>query len=125
MKRKILIADDEESIRYTFTEFLTSGGYQVETADSLSSVIKKMQAGSYDLLFLDIGLGLDNGVHAIEGLRVLQPNCDVVIITGNPRLQSLVEAKKCGALDYLVKPIRQASLLYNVRKFLDSKVVMN
>jgi len=118
MNEKILIADDEESIRFTFTEFLTGAGYRVKATDSLSDCIKKMQAEPFDLLFLDIGFGADNGIEAIHALKVLQPDCKVVIITGNPRLKSLVEAKRYGAVDYLAKPVHQASLLYNARKIL-------
>lgn len=118
MNEKILIADDEENIRFTFTEFLTGAGYRVEATNSLSDCIKKMQAEPFDLLFLDIGLGTDNGIEAIHALKVLQPDCKVVIITGNLRVKSLVEAKKYGAVDYLVKPVHQASLLYNAKKVL-------
>ena len=118
MKQKILIADDEESIRFTFTEFLLEEGYRVETADSLSNCINKMQQESFDLLFLDVGFGTENGIEAILSLKVLQPDCRIVIITGSPRLKSLVEAKKHGAIDYLVKPVHQASLIYNTKKVL-------
>lgn len=125
MKGKILIADDEESIRFTFADFLNAGGHQVETADSLSSCIKKMQTEPFDLLFLDIGLGVDNGIEAIQGLQVLQPNCSVVIITGSLNSKAIVKARHYGALDYLVKPIRQPSLLYIAQKVLSKKVVVN
>lgn len=118
MKEKILIADDEENIRFTFSEFLSGGGYHVDTADSLSNCVKKMQKESFDLLLLDIGFGSENGIEAIQALKILQPDCKVIIITGDPRPQSLVEAKKQGASDYLAKPIYEASLLYNVRKAL-------
>ena len=118
MNEKILIADDEESIRFTFTEFLTGAGYRVETTDSLSGCIKRMQEESFDLLFLDIGFGADNGIEAIHALKVMQTDCKVVIITGSPRVKSRVEAKKYGATDYLAKPVHQASLLYNAKKIL-------
>ena len=118
MHEKILIVDDEESIRYTFHEFLHGAGYHVSTADSLPACIEKMQTEAFDLLVLDVNLGNDNGITAIEQLTTLQPECKVVIITGNPRLQSLVEARRLGAVDYLSKPVREASLLYNVRKVL-------
>jgi DNA-binding NtrC family response regulator len=112
--KKILIADDEESIRFTFHSFLTEAGYQVETAHSLSSCISKMQAEPYDMLFLDVMLGIDNGIEAIERLKVMQPDCNIVVITGNPDVSALVKAKNRGALDYLSKPIRKASLMYHV-----------
>ncbi len=119
MQRKILIADDEESIRLTFSEFLDDAGYNVDTAKTLDACIQKMQSDSFDLLFLDVMFGSDNGIEAIEALKNLQPDCKIVVITGNPRLQSLVEAKKVGAIDYLTKPVREASLLYNVKKALN------
>ncbi len=118
MKEKILIADDEESIRSTFSEFLHEAGYQVEAADSLSNCIKKMQAEPFGVLFLDVGFGSDNGIDAIEGIKVLQPDCAVVIITGNLNSKAIFKARQYGALDYLVKPIRRQSLLYITQKAL-------
>lgn len=118
MKKRILIADDEECIRFTFSDFLQGEGYLVDTADCLTNCIKKMQQESFDLLYLDIGFGTENGIEAILSLKVLQPDCKIVIITGSPRLKSMVEAKRYGAIDYLVKPVHQASLIYNTKKAL-------
>lgn len=121
MKRKILIADDEECIRYTFSDFLTSSGYSVQTADTLSGCIKKLQTEPFDLLFLDVGLGRENGIEAIEGIKVLQPDCEVVIITGTLDSRAISRARHYGAVDYVVKPIHEASLQYLVRKTLGDK----
>ena len=120
MRKRILVADDEESIRYTFKEFLYNAGYDVAVADTMSSCIKKMQEGPFDILFLDISFGTENGLESIHALKVLQPECKIIIITGNPRLESLVEAKRQGAVDYLAKPVREASLLFNVKKTLQT-----
>ena len=125
MNEKILIADDEESIRFTFTEFLTGAGYRVEATDSLSDCIKKMQAEPFDLLFLDIGFGADNGIEAIQALKVLQPDCAIVIITGAPSSETTVKARRYGAVDYLAKPVYEASLLYIAQKVLNQKVTVN
>lgn len=122
MEAKILIADDEENIRYTFSAFLKDAGYQVETAPSLSSCIKHMQNEKFDLLFLDISFGHDDGIEAISGLKVLQPDCAIVIITGNLCHSTNSRARKYGAVDCLVKPIRQVSLMYIVQKVLAQKV---
>ena len=121
MQEKILIADDEESIRYTFSSFLDEAGYKVETAETLSRCITTMQKEPIDLLFLDIEFNDGNGIEAIHGLKVLQPDCSIVIITGNMCPQTITQARKYGALDYLVKPVHQASLLYIVQKTLARK----
>jgi len=118
---KILVADDEESIRFTFHALLSEAGYQVETAHSLSNCITKMQAEFFDLLFLDVMFGAENGIEAIERLKILQPECKIVMITGSPELDGLLKAKCRGALDYLAKPIRKASLLYHVEHTLADK----
>ena len=125
MNEKILIADDEESIRFTFADFLTGGGYRVETTESLSCCIKKMQTEPFDLLFLDISLGSDNGIEAIQGLKALQPGCSIVIITGAPSPRTIAKARGYGAADYLAKPIREASLLYIAQKVLVHKIAAN
>ena len=120
MRARILIADDEESIRYTLSFFLESAGYEVESAESLADCRQKMRERVYDLLLLDIRLGPDNSIEAIDEFQSLQPDCRVVIITGHPHTTSLIEAIKSGARDYLTKPIYKTSLLYNVRKTLSA-----
>ena len=121
MNEKILIADDEEAIRLTFAEFLHDAGYRVATVNTLSKCIEKMQDETFDLLFLDIMFGNENGLDAIRSIKEMQPNCKIVVITGNPQPRSLVTAKMEGAIDFLTKPVRQASLLYNVKKVLSIK----
>ena len=118
MREKILIADDEECIRYTFSDFLAGAGFLTQTAGTLSECIKKMQENRFDLLFLDICLGLDNGIEAIEGLKVLQPNCKIIIITGSLDSKAIARARRFGAEDYVVKPIHEASLKFIVEKTL-------
>lgn len=125
MRENILIADDEESIRFTFTSFLSDAGYRLTTADSLPDCMKKLRAESFDLLFLDIGIGLDNGIEAIQEIKEMQPNCSVVMITGAPSAKTITQARKYGALDCLAKPVRQTSLLYIARKTLANKVAVN
>lgn len=121
MQRKILVADDEECIRFTFAEFLTRFGYTVVTTDSLSGCIKRLQSEHFDLLFLDVGIGQDNGIDAIEGIKVLQPNCEIVIITGRLDTRAIARARHSGAVDYLVKPIHEASLKFIAQKALVNK----
>ena len=112
MKSKILIVDDEESIRYTFDQFLTEAGYEVETADSMQACLEKVRQEPFDLLFLDINLGEENGLDALDPIRKLQPECSIVMITGAFSSKSVLKARIHGASDYLAKPIRKASLLY-------------
>ena len=112
MNTKILIADDEESIRFTFASFLEDVGYRVATAASLDACLKQLESEHVDLLFLDISFGRDNGLDALPVIRERYPQTRIIIITGAPQPRTLIEARQAGAEDYLAKPIRQASLLY-------------
>ncbi len=116
MSKKILIADDEECVRFTFSSFLVDAGYIVETAESLSDCMKKLESADFDLLLLDIRFGKDNGIDAIQQIRELNPACQIIMITGDPRPETIIKARQYGVKDYLAKPVHKASLLYNVKK---------
>lgn len=122
MKDKILVADDEENIRYTFSAFLHEAGYLVRTVSSLSDCIKKLEEESFAMLFLDIGFGSENGLDTLREIKARHLDCPVVMMTGDSHPERLIEARRCGAKDYLVKPVRQASLLYITQKTLAQKV---
>ena len=119
MSKKILIADDEENIRFTYSKFLQDAGYSVFTAANLADCIKALQGLTFDALFLDLNLGTDNSLEAIETLKKIQPDCPIVMITGELNPTYIARAQRCGARDYLVKPVYKASLLYILRKALE------
>lgn len=115
-KKRILIVDDEESIRFTFSAFLEEEGYFVETAESMSECAEKLKTMLFDAVFLDIHLGRDNGIEIIERIKSLQNNCKVVVMTGSLKPSQLVQARKYGAFDFIIKPIQKPSLQYIAEK---------
>jgi len=125
MREKILVVDDDDGIRFSFAELLKSQGYAVKTADSLESCKSVIEEGPFDLIILDVALGAENSIGAIEEIKDAQPQCGIVVITGNPRVKGLVDSRNRGAIDYLVKPVHKASLLYNVKKSLASQAKIN
>ena len=118
MKGRILIADDEESVRYTFSSFLGDAGYIVCAVSTLYDCMEKLKVETFDLIFLDIKFGSENGLDALREIKSRSLNCPVVMITGNPNPETIIEARRCGAVDYLAKPVREASLLYITEKTL-------
>ncbi|PLY03542.1 MAG: hypothetical protein C0624_06745 [Desulfuromonas sp.] len=121
MSYKILIADDEESIRYSYSEILTGEGYEVETSATLDDCLNSLSSGDFDLLFLDIWFGRDNGIDALKTIQQYSPECDIVMITGNPQPSSIIQSRQHGVRDYLAKPVRKASLLYVTEHVLSLK----
>jgi len=74
MNCRILVVDDEESIRFTFSAFLGDAGYTVETAETLGDALDKIDSQSFDVIFLDILLGRESGIIALKASRESQPN---------------------------------------------------
>ena len=80
-----------------------------------------MREELFDLLFLDFSFSSENSLDVLREIKGLHLDCSVVTITGAPHSRTITRARQFGALDYLVKPIRQASLLYVARKVLSEK----
>lgn len=111
MQAKILVVDDEESIRYTFENFLADEGYGVCTAESLEKALQLCVTTEFDLVFSDILLGSASGVDFLRLFREQNQHCPVVMITGFPTVNTATEALRLGAYDYIPKPVTQDILL--------------
>lgn len=125
MTQRILVVDDEESIRFTFDAFLTDAGYRIDTAPSLKVALSMAGNTAYDAVFLDILLGRESGMEMLRFMRENNPNCPVVMVTGAPEIATAAEAVRLGAFDYLTKPVHQDELLRIARRALDRKALLD
>ena len=101
---RILLVDDEAAILRTFRYCLEDEGYQVATAGSAAQADALLQRQVFDLCFLDLRLGEDNGLEVLERMRIQVPWMRVVVVTAHSEVDTAVEAMQAGAADYLVKP---------------------
>lgn len=109
---RILIVDDEESIRQTFKIFLNSEGYRfVKTVETFDEAVEAVTEEEYDLIVSDIVLKGPCGTDLLKKMRELGVKCPVVMITGFPNLESASESVRHSAFDYLPKPVNKATLL--------------
>jgi two-component system, NtrC family, response regulator HydG len=109
----ILIIDDEESIRFSFSSFLVDAGHTVTTAETLNQASELMQMTTFDVIFADLALGDESGIQVLK--ERVQGQGQVVIMTGYPSEETASEAKRLGAFDYIPKPVRQETLLASAR----------
>ncbi|MGB8336351.1 MAG: sigma 54-interacting transcriptional regulator [Desulfobacterales bacterium] len=123
MQPHILVVDDEESIRYTFEAFLSEEGYAVSTAADSNEGIALLREKDIDLVFADIILPGRTGIDLLKEAREIAPNVPVIMITGAPRVDTATESLRIGAFDYIVKPVRQETLLKAVNIALKHKAV--
>lgn len=101
----ILVVDDEESIRFTVQAFLQKLGHTVLTAKNVEEALSAVKAHEFDLVFVDIMLGPRSGMEVLRDIQEKQCLCPVIMITGQPHLDSATEAVRYGAFDYLAKPV--------------------
>lgn len=120
-KPGILVVDDEESLRFTFESFLTDEGYAVDTAKDFNEAVAKIRGRDFSLIFVDIILGGKTGIDVIKEVKARGLTCPVVVITGDPTIESASEAVRLGAFDYIPKPIHQDTLLRVARMALQHK----
>jgi PAS domain S-box-containing protein len=125
MSQRILVVDDEESIRFTFDAFLTDAGYQIDTAPSLKVALALAGDTIYDAVFLDILLGRESGMEMLRFVRENNPHCPVIMVTGAPEIATAAEAVRLGAFDYLTKPVHQDELLRIARRALERKALLD
>ena len=101
---RILIADDERSIRWVLKESLTAAGHEVVEAENGSRALDILRAGEVDLAFLDIRMPEVNGLDVVTTVKDEGLETTLVVMTAQTTMGNAVEAMKRGAYDYLTKP---------------------
>jgi len=110
-KARILVVDDDETIRRTMKVILEREGYQVATASTGKEAIEKTMKNFYNLALLDIRLPDMEGVELLEHLKESTPKMRKIMITGYPSMQNAIAALNKKADLYLTKPVDPSYLL--------------
>jgi len=101
---RILVADDEESMRWVLSKALKRKGFQVDLAQDGRQAFSMIQENNYDLAILDIKMPQINGLDLLDRIRETRNDLLVVIMTAEASMKNAVEAMKRGAYDYITKP---------------------
>ena len=121
---KILIVDDEKSIRHTLKDILEFEKYEVEEAKDGMDCIVKVQKNDYDVIILDIKMPKMDGMEALERIQLLKPDIPVVMISGHANIDTAVEAVKKGAFDFISKPPDLNRMLITIRNAMDKSTLI-
>jgi len=124
---RVLIIDDERSIRTSTSVAIQAAGHQAETADGGQVGVLKLQEDTYDLVFLDLRLGDEDGLEILEQIKRQFSKLPVVVFTAYASVASAVAAMQRGAFDYLEKPftpehLRQIMARVEKQRKLESKI---
>ncbi|HEX3033982.1 MAG TPA: sigma-54 dependent transcriptional regulator [Thermodesulfobacteriota bacterium] len=104
MKEKILVVDDEESIRWVLGRSLEKAGYAVEYGEDGNQALRKAASDNFSLIMLDIKMPDLSGLEVLHELRLKDVDVPVIIITAQNTVKNAIEAMKEGAYDYVAKP---------------------
>jgi CheY-like chemotaxis protein len=110
----ILIVDDSPSSSCKLTEILEAQGYLVAAAASAEDAIQLFNNQEFDLIITELMLPGMSGLNMMKILKDRQPDCDVVIVSSNASSFNTLKSLRQGAYDFIVKPIDDESVLYNV-----------
>jgi len=116
--KPILIVEDEAILRDSLHDWLTDGGYQVETTNEGEKALEAIAKQDFGLLILDLRLPGKNGIEVLREAKARSPQLKGIIITAYPSVQTAVEAMREGAIDYLPKPFDLNELEKLVRETL-------
>lgn len=115
----ILIVEDEDVLRITFEQFLSDEGYTVTTATNYAQALEALDEDGFDVVVSDIILGGKTGIDLLRTIQQTRERCQVIMITGDPSVDTAAEAVRLGAFDYLPKPVKEHELLRVTRLAID------
>jgi two-component system, NtrC family, response regulator AtoC len=106
LKTRLLVVDDEQSIRRLCMTIGTALGFSCTEAESAEAALPRLEADTPDLVLTDLKLPTQTGVALLKQTKAMLPRTEVAIMTGHGSIESAVDAMKLGAYDYIEKPFR-------------------
>ena len=110
IQKRILVVDDDESLRWVTQAQLQQTGYQVDAAANGKEALEKIQETPPDLVITDLMMPGMTGVELLRNIRADSPEIIVILVTAFGTVENAVEAIKAGAYDYITKPVNMEEL---------------
>ena len=115
---RILIIEDEKSLREDVVDYLSENGYKCDFATTVKSSMQKLNDTVYSCALIDVGLPDGSGIEIVEYIKKQFPEMGVIIVTAKNALEDKVTGLKIGADDYLTKPFHLSELSARIHSVL-------
>jgi NtrC-family two-component system response regulator AlgB len=122
---RLLIIDDEDSIRRTTAMALESLGHETVGAANRASALREVENSRFDVAFLDLKLDTESGLDLLPELLKINPRLEVVVFTAYASIETAVEAMRRGAIDYIPKPFTPEQLRQVINRIVDARKLRN
>jgi two-component system response regulator HydG len=118
---RVLVVDDERTLRGAVAMMLRGAGYEVDEAADGERAIEQGMQSAYDLVLTDLKMGGVDGLTVVKRIREGQPLTEAIVMTAYGTIESAVEAMRAGAYDYIQKPFTEQELLVKVSKAIEKR----
>ncbi len=125
IKIKLLVVDDEQSIRKLCMTIGNSLGFSTNEAESAEIAVTRLETDPPDLVLTDLKLPNQSGVELLKQIRTVLPRAEIAIMTGHGSIESAVDAMKLGAYDYIEKPFRVEKLRLLLQRMAEKVRLVN
>jgi DNA-binding NtrC family response regulator len=122
---RILVIDDERSIRNTLKDILEFEKYQVELAEDGFKALELLKTSDFDVILCDIKMPGMDGIEVLQKVEEIKPDIPVVMISGHGNIDTAVESIKKGAFDFIEKPLDLNRLLITLRNAMDKSSLIS
>ena len=113
---RLLVVEDDPSVRTTIVTFLELEGYQVDAASSTREALERLDRSAYPIVISDIYLDERTGLDVLDAARQRDPRCAVILMTARGTMETVMAATRGGAFDYIAKPFELDRMLETVKR---------
>ena len=124
MEEKVLLVDDEKDFLEALGERMTNRGMNVSTTTSAKDAVKKVEEESYDAILLDLQMPEMDGIEALKAIKKINPDMQVILLTGHATVEKGIEAMKLGAMDLIEKPADIDAIAEKIKKAQANKMIL-
>jgi DNA-binding NtrC family response regulator len=125
MRGKILIVDDEPTIRETLSLVLREENFQCELAENGAEGLNRVKEKNFDLIITDLKMPEMGGLELMERAKTISPKTSVIIITAYASLESAIQALQFGAYDYIIKPLDFDDVILRINRLMEHRELLN
>ncbi|MGD9877985.1 response regulator [Desulfococcus sp.] len=124
MPENILLIDDEKDFLDVMTERMEARGFEVSTSMSAKEALGMIKKGAYDAIILDLQMPGMDGIEALKAIKDIQPEAQIILLTGHATVEKGVEAIKLGATDFIEKPADLETLSRKIKNAHAEKIMI-
>jgi DNA-binding NtrC family response regulator len=121
----VMVVDDEDTIRSVYSQVVAEDGHRVTTAASAEEALALLRKDQAQIVITDINMGGMNGIQLLREVKKINPDIQVIMLTGQTTVDLIIDSLRLGAFDYLIKPVDELDLISSCVNRAAEKIKLN